>query len=191
MITVFHILPGMGLVFGALGGFALGSRLGTIPEIICGALGGGAGLVAGRIPFILVLKSMKRDFRSKTTEQLRAMLRDPGFLAPNVLLLELGSRGEDLEREMPVVLDMLTAPDRQRRIRGWHAFESAFPKRAKILNDYRIDDTPDECWKKIQRLRIAEPGTAPNDGPAAQPGSSGATEGPSSVIRGVSRSMEL
>ena len=43
MITVFDVLPGMGLVVGGLGGFALGSRVGTIPGIICGALGGGVG----------------------------------------------------------------------------------------------------------------------------------------------------
>ncbi len=181
MITVFHILPGMGLVFGALGGFALGSRLGTIPGIMCGALGGGVGLVCGRVPFVLVLKSMKRDFRGMTTAKLRAMLRDPGFLAPNALLLELGARGEDLEREMPVVIDMLTAPSRERRVRGWHALESAFPARARIVSDYRIDDTPDECRKKIQRLSIAEQGAAPNGGPATQLGNSGATEGPPSV----------
>jgi hypothetical protein len=163
MITVFHILPGMGLLFGTLGGFALGSRLGTIPGIICGALGGGVGMVCGRLPFILVLKSMKRDFRGVPTDRLRAMLRDPGFLAPNVLLLELGSRGEDIEREMPVVLDMLTAPSRERRVRGWHALESAFPARARIVGDYRIDDTPDQCRKKIQRLMFAERGAAPNE----------------------------
>lgn len=181
MITVFHILPGMGLVFGALGGFALGYRFGTIPGIICGALGGGVGLVCGRVPLVLVLKSMKRDFRGIRTEQLRTMLRDPGFLAPNVLLLELGARGEDLEREMPVVLDMLTAPSRERRMRGWHALESTFPARARTISDYRIDDTPDECRKKIQRLMIAEPGAAPNAGPATQLGNSGVVEGPPSA----------
>ena len=181
MITIFHILPGMGLVLGSLGGFALGSRLGMIPGIICGALGGGVGLLCGRVPFVLVLKSIKRDFGGIRTEQLRTMLRDPGFLAPNVLLLELGARGEDLERELPVVFDMLTAPCRERRIRGWHALESAFPARARTISDYRIDDAPDECRKKIQRLMIGVPGAVPNGGPATELGNSSVTDGPASM----------
>jgi hypothetical protein len=164
MITIFHILPGMGLVIGALGGFTLGSHFGTSPGIICGALGGGVGLVCGRVPFALALKSMKRDFSGIGTERLRTMLRDPGCLAPNVLLLELGARGEDLEREMSVVLDMLTDPSRERRVRGLHALQSGFPARAKTISDYRIDDTPDDCRKKIQRLRIAEPDAPGNAG---------------------------
>jgi hypothetical protein len=154
MITVFHVLPVMGVLLGGLGGLALGSRLGTVPGIICGVVGAGVGLLCGRLPLVLVLKSMKRDFSGLGTEQLRTLLRDPGCLAPNMLLLELGARGEDLEREMPVVLDMLTDPSPERRIRGWHALESAFPAKARTINDYRIGDTPDECRRKIQRLMI-------------------------------------
>jgi len=177
MITVFHILPGMGLVIGGLGGVALGSSLGTTSGIILGVLGGGAGWVCGRLPFVVVLKSIKRDFRGLTTDRLRSLLRDPGFLAPNVVLLELGSRGEDIESEMPVVLEMLIAPSRERRMRGWHALESAFPARARMVSDYRIDDTPDQCRTKIRQLIVADLGAAPNDGPKETSGNSGIADG--------------
>lgn len=181
MITVFHILPGMGLVIGGLGGAALGSSLGTTPGIILGVLGGGVGWVCGRLPFFMVLKSIKRDFRGLATDRLRSLLRDPGFLAPNAVLLELGSRGKDIESEMPVVLDMLIAPSRERRMRGWHALESAFPARARMVGDYRIDDTPDQCRTKIRRLMVADLGAAQNDGTKDTLGNSGFGGGPPPV----------
>lgn len=156
MITVFHILPLMGLVTGVVVGFILGSYAGPNTAIIGGVLGGVVGLLCGRAPLILVLKSIKHDFNRWTTEDLRRTLRDRGFPAPNVILLELRSRGEDLECEIPTVLDMLTDPDQERRMRGWHALETAFPERSKKLSDYRIDDTLEECRRKIQRLQSAE-----------------------------------
>lgn len=177
MITLFHVIPVIGCAFGSLGGFTLGSRLGTIPGIMGGILGGGVGLVCGRMPLALVLKSMKRDFSGKTPNDLRAMLRSPGVLAPNVLLLELRARGENVECELPIVLDMLTAPAREVRIRGWHALVSAFPEQARSINDYRIDDPLDESRRKIQKLRIVEPGEAPAHGSAMQPGNPGAVDG--------------
>ncbi|MGA2175656.1 MAG: hypothetical protein ABSH38_11810 [Verrucomicrobiota bacterium] len=109
------------------------------------------------------------------------MLRDPGCLIPNAVLLELGSRGQDLQPELPVVLDMLAASSRDRRIRGWHALASAFPDRAKLLSDYRLDDTSEECQRKVQKLRSAEPGAQQNRGPTMPADNSGATERPPSV----------
>jgi len=166
MITLFDVLPVIGLTFGALGGFAFGAHFGTLTGVAGSIIGAGVGLVYGRLPFILVLKSMKRDFSGKTTEQLRTMLRDPGFLAPNVLLFELRSRGEDLDGELPIVLDMLTAHSRDRRVRGWNALLAGFPALAEMLSDYRFNDSAEECAKKVQkvedhRTRVSSSAPAP------------------------------
>jgi hypothetical protein len=107
-----------------------------------------------------VLKSVKRDLSSKTIEELRAMLRAPVCLSPNTVLLELGRRGHDLEVDLPVVLDMLVSPSRDKRIRGWHALASAFPKQAKVISDYRVDDSLDQLQSKIQRLRVVKDASA-------------------------------
>src|SRR6266540_1605134 len=179
-MTIFHVLPWAGLLFGMMYGAKCGSRFGSASGVVGAILGGAVGFVLGRVPFFLVLKSIQKDFSKKTVEDLRRMLRDPAFLAPNTVLLELGSRGENLEGELPVVLDMLVAPSRERRIRGWHALASAFPECAKLIADYRIDDAPEECHRKTQKLRGAEPGAAPNGGPAKPLGISGVAEGPPS-----------
>lgn len=166
-MTIFHVLPLAGVMLGLICGAKFGLGFGSVAGVFGAVAGGVIGFFLGWIPLILVLKSVQRDYRRKTIEELRGMLRNPGFPAPNTVLLELGARGEDLEPELPVVLDMLAAQSRERRIRGWHALASAFPERAKLITDYRIDDAPEECQRKIQKLRIAESGAVPDGGPAA------------------------
>jgi hypothetical protein len=180
-MTIFHVLNLGGLAFGLVYGAKLGSSLGLVVGVIGAIVGGAIGFIVGRLPLLLALKLIQRSFSKKSVEDLRAMLRDPEFLAPNTVLLELRSRGEDLEPELPVVLDMLVAPSRERRIRGWHALATAFPDRAERITDYRVDDAPEECQRKVQKLRSAEPGAPPSAGPAAPLSNSGVTEGPPSV----------
>jgi hypothetical protein len=115
-------------------------------------VGGILGLKFGRLPLFLTIKFLRRDLSKKTVEQLRAELHNPNCLAPNVLILELGTRGEKVEQELPVVLDLLCSPLRDRRIRGWHALASVFPERAKIISDYRIDDSVEKRQEKIQKI---------------------------------------
>jgi hypothetical protein len=180
-MTIFHVLLLAGLILGAIWGGKLGSHFGILAGVVGGILGACIGFVAGRIPFILVLRCIRRDFTKKSVEELRIMLRDPGCLIPNAVLLELGSRGQDLQPELPVVLDMLAASSRERRIRGWHALASAFPDRAKLFSDYRLDDSPEECQRKVQKLGSVEPGAPQNRGPAMPADKSVAAEGPPSV----------
>jgi len=166
MLTLFDVLPLFGACVGLVLGLIGGGRLLDTPGAISGALVGCVmGFIAGRIPFILTLWVLSRELATKTAPELRADLRSPDCLAPNVVLLELLSRGEDIRCELPVVLDLLASEDFGRRGAGWAALVSAFPELAAAIPDYRIDDPVETCRSKTQCLREkAEPGTTPDRG---------------------------
>jgi hypothetical protein len=159
MLTLFDILPlcgaCIGLALGATGGAGL---LGTPGGVIGAVVGCAVGFVAGRLPFLLRLRRLSRDLAAKSTAELRADLRNPNCPTPNLVLLELRRRGEDIRAELPVVLDLLASEDFGRRGTGWAALTSAFPELAVSLSDYRLDDPVEECRRKTGRLRVeAEP----------------------------------
>jgi hypothetical protein len=154
MLTLFHVFMLGGLVFGFAFGLSAEAKLfGVAGGVIGGLLGGYLGLRVGRIPELLVLRSLKRDLSSKTVPELRAYLHSPACLTPNCVLLELRSRGEDSRQELPVVADLLSSEDVGRRGHGWAALTSAFPELVGQIRDYRIGDSAEECRRKTEILR--------------------------------------
>ena len=153
-ITIFQVSPLFAIIFGTLWGIQLGSQFGYIGAGIGGILGGTLGLFCWRLLLAWICKGLdrKRNLTNKTLEELRAMLRDPNCPIPNIALLELGLRKQNMEQELPAVLEMLVSPVQQRRIRGWRTLASVFPERAKLIADYRIDDSVEKCKEKVQRL---------------------------------------
>jgi hypothetical protein len=165
MLTLFDILP----VFGACAGLGLGIASGAwllgTPGALAGALVGCVcGFFAGRVPRLVVLRLLGRELAAKSVADLPADLRSPRCLIPNVVLLELLSRGEDIRPDLPVVLDMLVSADSARRGFGWAALASAFPELAASIADYRIFDPVEECHRKTDRLRVAAEQGAAADG---------------------------
>ncbi|WP_406694277.1 hypothetical protein V5E97_24685 [Singulisphaera sp. Ch08] len=94
------------------------------------------------------------DITEISVEQLRTNLRDPRTYNPYEHLIELDRRGEDISIEFPFVLDMLCDESVDRRIQGCVSLTSLFPDLAKQVPDYHYDDTPDECRRKLEPLRI-------------------------------------
>jgi hypothetical protein len=151
-ITIFQMFELSGLVSGMFVGFVLCSHLGKVSAIIGGVLGGILGFMSGRLPLICAVKWLRRDLSGKSVAKLRAELHNPDCLMPNVFLLELGSRGEKMDAELPVILGLLCSPVRERRIRGWQALASVFPERARLISDYRVDDPIEQCKEKVQKI---------------------------------------
>lgn len=168
MITLFDILPLLGAGVGLIVGVVGGDRLLGMPGVISGALFGGAlGFIAGHIPFVVALRMLSRELAAQPVTELRTSLRSADCPAPNVILLELQRRGEDIRSELPVVLEMLVSEDSGRRGAGWAALVSAFPELAALIPDYRIFDPDETCRSKIERLRAqVEPSAAPDRGEA-------------------------
>ena len=156
MLTLFHVLKFIGFVVGLSTGVAYGARYFGIAGCVVGGLAGMyLGMLVGNIPKRMVLRSGKRELERKTVEELRTMLHIQHCMTPNLVLLELQCRGEDIRCELPVVWDMLVSDSFDQRGRGWAALRSAFPELAKKLRGYRISDSVDECRKKIEVFRVA------------------------------------
>ena len=152
-ITIFHLIPFYALMFGMCCGLVIGAKFGRNYALDGGIVGGVLGFFCWKIPIEWLLKwfNRKQNLSHKTTEELRTMLHDPHCEFPNLVLLELGIKGEKMERHLPVILDLLTSPLPERRRRAWLAFVSIFPERAKLISDYHWDDSDEGCKEKVQK----------------------------------------
>src|SRR5262249_52498960 len=102
MFTIFNLLELWGLVWGCLIGGNFGfTHWGVLGAGIGAPIGGYLGLVIGRIPFFVGLRYLKRRLARKSVDHLRSELHNSGCSVPNCVLLELQSRGEDIQRELP------------------------------------------------------------------------------------------
>ena len=151
-ITIFDIIPLYAIIFGICVGVKFGSVFGHIGAVIGGVAGGILGWFGWRFLLMGVCKWLdrKRNLSNKSVEELQVMLRDPNCKIPNVALLELGVRGEKMENYLPAILDLLVSPLMETRRRGWFTLISVFPEHAKIISEYKFDDSVEKCREKIQ-----------------------------------------
>lgn len=141
------------LIAGGAGGLGAGAHLlGPWGALLGLAVGSGVGLWIGRRCELMGLGEVVKEVMTSSSEQLRASLRRSDCLTPNLVLLELKSRGEDIRSELPVVVGLLTSEDVPTRGRGWAALNSAFPELVEKVADYRLTDTADECRRKAAAL---------------------------------------
>ena len=153
MFTLFDLFELLGPLAGATIGAIAGLRFGVQLAVIGAVLGFVVGRIVGRLPTIMMLKSLHRSLSKMSPEHLRADLRAPRCLIPNIILLELSSRGENIMQDLPVVLDLLESPDTSRRGFGWAAITSAYPELVQKIPGYRLCDTVYECKNKTKALR--------------------------------------
>ena len=155
-VTIFEIIPLALIIFGIVFGVKLGSRYGDVAAGIGAVVGGVLGLFCWRLPlyWTATFLDRKRDFSRKTVEELRAMLRDPNCRVPNVVLLELAKRGQNMKQELPLVFDMLTSPLPERRYLGRRTLVSVFPERARLVGNYRADESVEKCKEKVWKILI-------------------------------------
>jgi hypothetical protein len=154
VFTVLHFLVLLAICTGLALGLAAGEKLFGVAGGFIGALAGGyAGFIIGRLPERLMLQSLFLALARETSDALRSFLHSPNCQIPNMVLMELQSRGEDILQELPAILSLLESEELRRRGRGWAALTTAFPDLAGHVRDYRISDSVDECRRKIAGLR--------------------------------------
>jgi hypothetical protein len=153
MFTVFDLMTLVTPIAGAWLGFEVGSRVG----LAGGAAGAIAGLVlgwiVGRVPFILSVRSVQRSFADLTADDLRLLLRRRDCTIVNLILLELAARGEDIRKELSVVLDLLESDDSSKRGFGWAAMTSAYPDLAARMKGYRPRASATRRRLKVKAFR--------------------------------------
>ncbi|MGA2245054.1 MAG: hypothetical protein ABSH48_08650 [Verrucomicrobiota bacterium] len=154
VFTAFHffvlVAISAGLALGAVGGAKLYGAAGGLFGALVGA---GVGFIVGRCPQQIVLQTLSLRLAQATSDELRSFLRRPDCQISNLVLLELQRRGEDIHRELSLILDLLESSDLARRGRGWAALTSAFPALAAQIRDYRLGDSVAECRRRIAKLR--------------------------------------
>jgi hypothetical protein len=152
--TIFHGFVFVAICAGFAVGLAAGAKLFGVAGGVTGAIiGGYAGFVAGQLPEYLVLRWLTRHLVRASAAELRSWLRDPSCQIPNLVLLELQRRGEDIHGELAVILDLLVSEDVSQRGHGWAALSSAFPNLARQIGDYHLGDSVADCRRKTGKLR--------------------------------------
>jgi hypothetical protein len=151
---LFYLLMFGGCFVGAATGAEFGAKLfGTIGGIAGALLGGFLGFLIGCFPYVFAMISISSEVERKSVEELHASLRGVGPMCPNFVLLELKARGEDVDQHLPFILAMMEAPDVVYRQRGLAALHSAFPDRAKQLEEYRLHGSAEARHQAVERLR--------------------------------------
>ena len=156
MFTLFDVLRLLGFASGAILGGRWGWQwFGALGALVGGLGGFFVGGILGNLPFIVGLKLVERKLNRMSNQVLREYLHEPHCLTPNLVLLELDSRGEDINSELPYVHALLASEDMTRRTAGWAALTSAFPHLVETIPNYRPTDATDKCQQACGGLLIA------------------------------------
>jgi hypothetical protein len=89
--------------------------------------------------------------RSKSTDQLRAILRGPEWTYYRNVLIELQRRGEDIKEDVVPILNLLISESRFHREGGWMILKEIYPDLAARVPDYNPKETDNVCKEKMQK----------------------------------------
>lgn len=157
MFTLFDLLRVVGMLAGATAGARCGWQyFGVIGAVAGGAAGIIIGGMIGQLPLVILLKLQLRHLKKMSSFALRTGLHQDECLTPNIFLLELSRRGEDIEMERPFVYSLLTSSELSKRITGWAALTSAFPDLARSIPGYRPTKSVAECRRICESLADGE-----------------------------------
>ena len=119
-------------------------------------IGGLLGWKIGWLPYYIVIWFMKRKMVNCSTEELKKLLFEfkfPGTFSPNILLLELKARGEDMNKYLDFVLGKLEAGNASERTFWYAGITSAYPELVKHLDEYKPQGTKEKCQACVSKLR--------------------------------------
>jgi|SRR3954470_21598346 hypothetical protein len=94
------------------------------------------------------------SMRSKSTDQLRAILHGPDWTFYRNALIELRRRGEDIKEEVVPILHLLISESRFHREGGWMMLKEIYPDLAARLPDYNPKETDNVCKEKMQKILL-------------------------------------
>ncbi|MGF1655651.1 MAG: hypothetical protein ACFCU3_01595 [Verrucomicrobiales bacterium] len=161
MFTLFDLIQLVSPIVGAIIGGAVGGVHGIATGIAGALVGGFIGLKLGAIPTITMIRSVRKGFAGLTNPELESRLVDSEMI-PNLILLELQARGEDVSKHLPLVLFLLNHDDLHRRSKGYAALRSAFPEIATNLKGYNPTDSAEACRQAVAKaIQKADQDAAP------------------------------
>jgi hypothetical protein len=144
MFTIFDALRWLLALLGLCIGVGSGAAFGVLEALGGGVIGCVVGWQLGRLLLVAARCWMLVDLRWRRTSSLRESLREPMMWpAFGFYLAELVRRGERIEPDLPIVVDLLGSSDLRCRWHGWVLLNRHFPDRATQIPDFRPDG-PDE-----------------------------------------------
>ncbi len=152
MITVFDLILWVAIGTGGYLAFVVGSKhFGLAGGIVGAAAGALAGYLLGRLPFLIVWRSL--GIRRRSTEELKSVFQRDQFFIFHLALAELMSRGVDVSGEKPRVLDLLLSTASDRRRFGWGSLQIAFPDLAARIQGFNPQNPSSDHLETIRKLR--------------------------------------
>lgn len=157
LMSIFLCVPcaTLGGVFGGDFTFSLGYSpfWGSLTGIICAYLNY-KGLNWG-VALIRLRQWKRLNLQAKTCDELRAMVRDHinqhFFDLVKYLLVLLQDRGEDIQPEFGLILEMLCLEEISARYDGWFILGDLYLEEACKLDDYNPGESVDVCLAKIHK----------------------------------------
>ena len=154
-MTIFDLFPIMGVFSGFAVGFYFGALLFGWPGGIAGAIAGSVpGYLCGRIPLILASAYFNHELRTMKSEKIRKELRGSEWAPYRKYFEELFRREEDLNQELPVVLNLLASRFVRTRYDGWFIAKRFFPELVARMPDYDPTATTDICQARVELAKL-------------------------------------
>lgn len=154
MFTLFDLFRLLALLLGVVVGGALGAEHGIGFAIAGGVIGCLVGAQVGALPTRLMIRIARRKFAALTVADLESQLVETGW-TPNLILMELRARGEDVSKHLPFVLQLLGHEDLPCRTKGFAALLTAFPDVAKQAPGYNPTAPVDQCRAALAPIEQA------------------------------------
>ena len=153
MITAFDIFRFLVTLLCAFGLAVVGLEFGNVFYSICGLIVGGfIGSKIGLTPLHLTMRSQRKKFSGLSVDELRNNINDPQCFTPNFYLMELKSRGENVDEHLEVVLKLMEDEAHPKRIRGYAALLSGFPEIINAIKGYNPSHSADKCRQVLRKL---------------------------------------
>ena len=126
-----------------------------------GIIGGLLGLFSGSAIWCILkrgddqsmIRSAKKEFSDKSVEELRELLHEGKTLTPNLLLIALMLRGEEIDQDIFPVLNLLESEVSYSRVLGFAALRTGYPYLKQFICDYSPMNSLDVCRSQVSELR--------------------------------------
>lgn len=133
-----------------IGGRPVGGILGIVLGVI---LGWASWRILARFDGQAMVRNAKKEFGDKSVEELRELLREGKTMTPNLILVALMLRGENIDQDIFPVFDFLESDVVQRRSWGYAALRTGYPYLTQFIHDYSPVNSHDVCRDQVVELR--------------------------------------
>ena len=156
MFTIFHLIALLCVIGGTVIGAGCGWHwFGWAGLVVGSVIGIAAGIIMGTFPLVAATSFFSRKFVHMNSKELWEHLHADDCLTPNLVLLELNYRGEDVSTELPNLFSRLTSDNSNDRAKALASMNSLFPELVEKIPEYDPFATTQDCRKHADPIKVA------------------------------------